>query len=110
MEERGFDTAPTAGGLFELLRDVVEVVPGVLELEVEEVLAGLRPTTPDNLPAIGAGALDGPVLGDRPPPQRDPAVPACPASWPPPRCAASRRPPGRPPSIPRASRARRCRA
>ena len=56
MEERGWDTAPTAGGVFELLRDLSEVVPGVLELEVEELLAGLRPATPDNLPAIGAGA------------------------------------------------------
>jgi glycine oxidase len=45
--------------VFELLRDVSEVVPGVLELEVEELLAGLRPTTPDNLPAIGRGELDG---------------------------------------------------
>jgi glycine oxidase len=59
MEERGFDTAPTAGGVFELLRDVSEVVPGVLELELEEVLAGLRPATPDNLPAIGRGAHEG---------------------------------------------------
>jgi glycine oxidase len=59
MEERGFDTVPTAGGLFELVRDVSEVVPGVLEMEVEEVLAGLRPATPDNLPVIGRGALDG---------------------------------------------------
>jgi glycine oxidase len=58
MEERGFDTAPTAGGVFELLRDVSEVVPGVLELELEEVVAGLRPATPDNLPAIGRGDLD----------------------------------------------------
>jgi glycine oxidase len=59
MEERGWDTAPTAGGVYELLRDMSEVVPGVLELEIEEVLAGLRPATPDNLPAIGPGALDG---------------------------------------------------
>ena len=59
MEERGWDTAPSAGGVFELLRDVSEVVPGVLELEVEELLAGLRPATPDNLPAIGRGALEG---------------------------------------------------
>ena len=59
MEERGWDTAPTAGGVFELLRDVSEVVPGVLELELEELLAGLRPATPDNLPALGAGALQG---------------------------------------------------
>jgi len=59
MEERGFDTAPTAGGVFELLRDVSEVVPGVLELELEELLAGLRPATPDNLPAIGRGEPNG---------------------------------------------------
>ena len=39
-----------------------ELVPGVLELEIEEMRAGLRPATPDNLPAIGPGALDGLVL------------------------------------------------
>jgi glycine oxidase len=55
MEERGFDTAVTAGGLYELLRDAGELVPGVYELEVEEVLAGLRPGTPDNAPILGAG-------------------------------------------------------
>ena len=36
QEERGFDTAVTAGGVHELLRDAAELVPGVLELEVEE--------------------------------------------------------------------------
>jgi glycine oxidase len=59
MEERGFDTAPTAGAVYELLRDMSELVPGVLELEVSELIAGLRPATPDNLPAIGPGALPG---------------------------------------------------
>jgi glycine oxidase len=59
MEERGHDIAPTAGGVYELLRDMSELVPGVLELEIEELRAGLRPATPDNLPAIGPGALDG---------------------------------------------------
>jgi glycine oxidase len=59
MEDRGFDTAPTAGGVYELVRDMSEVVPGVLELEIEELEAGLRPATPDNLPAIGRGSLDG---------------------------------------------------
>jgi glycine oxidase len=59
MEERGYDTAPTAGGVYELLRDMSEIVPGVLELEIEELLAGLRPATPDNLPAIGHGTVDG---------------------------------------------------
>jgi glycine oxidase len=46
----------TAGGIYELLRDAAEVVPGILELEVEEVLAGLRPGTPDNAPLIGSVA------------------------------------------------------
>ncbi len=50
MEERGFDTAVTAGAVHELLRDASELVPGVLELEIEELQAGLRPATPDNLP------------------------------------------------------------
>ena len=53
MEERGFDTQVTALGLHELLRDLHEVVPGVLEFAVDEVLAGLRPATPDNAPLLG---------------------------------------------------------
>jgi glycine oxidase len=59
MEELGFDTAPTAGGVFELLRDAIELVPGVAELQIEEVAAGLRPGTPDNAPVLGRGALHG---------------------------------------------------
>jgi glycine oxidase len=57
-EERGFDTTMTAGGVYELLRDGAELVPGVLELEVEEVLAGLRPGTPDNAPILGRSEVD----------------------------------------------------
>ena len=53
MEERGFDTTVTAGGLYELLRDAGELVPGVHELIVEETSAGLRPATPDNAPLLG---------------------------------------------------------
>jgi glycine oxidase len=59
MEERGHDRAPTAGGVYELLRDMSEIVPGVLELEIEELAAGLRPATPDNLPAVGPGTVEG---------------------------------------------------
>jgi glycine oxidase len=54
MEERGFDTAMTALGVYELLRDGSELLPGLLELEVEELVAGLRPGTPDNSPILGA--------------------------------------------------------
>jgi glycine oxidase len=53
QEERGFDTTITAGGLYELLRDASELVPGVLELVVEETIAALRPATPDNAPVLG---------------------------------------------------------
>ena len=59
VEERGFDTALTAGAVWELIRDASEVVPGVLELELAEAAAGLRPATPDNAPVLGPGALDG---------------------------------------------------
>jgi glycine oxidase len=58
QEERGFDTAVTAGGVYELLRDAGELVPGVLELEVEEAIAGLRPGTPDNAPILGRSPSD----------------------------------------------------
>jgi glycine oxidase len=59
MEERGFDTTVTAGAAFELLRDAQEVVPGISEFVVDELIAGLRPATPDGLPAIGPGGLPG---------------------------------------------------
>jgi len=62
-EERGFDVGVTAGGAYELLRDAALVVPGVLELEIEELIAGLRPGTPDNAPIVGPHPeLDGVVL------------------------------------------------
>jgi glycine oxidase len=59
VEERGFELTPTAGGVFELLRDAHELVPGVSELTIEELSVGLRPSTRDNAPAIGPGALEG---------------------------------------------------
>jgi glycine oxidase len=59
VEERGFDTTVTAGALHDLLREAADVVPGVLELEVTETLAGLRPGTPDNAPALGPGLVEG---------------------------------------------------
>jgi len=59
MEERGFDDTVTAGGVFEMLRDAIELVPGLSELVIDELSAGMRPGTPDNAPLIGAGALPG---------------------------------------------------
>jgi glycine oxidase len=59
MEERGFDTTVTAGAVYELLRDAIELVPGFSELQIDECSAGLRPGTPDGAPAIGPGAVPG---------------------------------------------------
>jgi glycine oxidase len=59
VEERGFERHATAGGVYELLRDAHELVPGVSELQIEELCVGLRPGTPDNLPVLGPGVIDG---------------------------------------------------
>jgi glycine oxidase len=59
VEEKGFDTTVTAGPVFELLRDAIELLPGFSELVFDELIAGLRPGTPDNAPALGPGALSG---------------------------------------------------
>ena len=59
MEERGFDTTVTAGAVFELLRDAIELLPSVTELVIDELSAGLRPATPDNAPAIGPARSPG---------------------------------------------------
>jgi glycine oxidase len=61
-EERGFDTTVTAGGVHELLREAYRLLPDVAEMELVEAMAGLRPGTPDNLPLIGPGAIEGLVL------------------------------------------------
>jgi glycine oxidase len=59
VEERGFDLQVTAGGVHELLREAYRTLPDVAELELVETLAGLRPGTPDNVPLIGPGTVDG---------------------------------------------------
>jgi glycine oxidase len=59
VEEQGFDTAVTAGGVFRLLEAAWEVLPDVAELELLGARAGLRPGTPDNAPVVGPGELEG---------------------------------------------------
>ena len=59
VEERGFEPRPTAGGVYELLRRARELLPGVLELQIEELSVGFRPATPDNAPALGPAAIAG---------------------------------------------------
>jgi glycine oxidase len=61
-EEMGWDTTVTAGGVYELLRDAHELVPGITELPLTETRAGLRPGSPDNAPLLGPTALEGLLL------------------------------------------------
>ncbi|UZJ31763.1 glycine oxidase ThiO [Streptomyces endophytica] len=58
-EELGWDTTVTAGGVYELLRDAHELVPGITELPLVESCAGLRPGSPDNAPLLGPTELPG---------------------------------------------------
>ncbi|GAA1251698.1 glycine oxidase ThiO [Kitasatospora nipponensis] len=58
-EEQGYDTTVTAGGVYELLRDAHELLPGITELPLVETGAGLRPGSPDNAPLLGPTALPG---------------------------------------------------
>jgi glycine oxidase len=59
VEEQGFDTAVTAGGVHELLREAYRLLPEVAEMELVEASAGLRPGTPDNLPRVGPSGVEG---------------------------------------------------
>jgi glycine oxidase len=59
VEEQGFDSVATAGGVHELLREAYRLLPDVAEMELVEAAAGLRPGTPDNLPRVERAPLDG---------------------------------------------------
>lgn len=59
VEEMGYDTRVTAGGVHELLRSGFELVPGIIELELTEAVAGLRPGSPDNAPLLGETSVEG---------------------------------------------------
>lgn len=62
VEETGFDTSVTAGGLMNILRGCWEILPVVAELPVDEVWAGLRPGSRDDAPIIGPTPIEGLVM------------------------------------------------
>jgi glycine oxidase len=62
VEEKGFDTATTAEAVYTLLRDAHRLIPGVLDLELVETHASLRPGSPDNAPLLGPSGLSGLVI------------------------------------------------
>jgi glycine oxidase len=57
VEERGFDDRPTAGAVHDLLRFAYELVPGITEMEMVEIVVGHRPGTPDNAPLLGPSSV-----------------------------------------------------
>lgn len=53
VEDCGFRTGVTAGGLYALLEGARRVLPGIEEMEVEAVWSGFRPTSDDDAPILG---------------------------------------------------------
>jgi glycine oxidase len=62
VEEMGFDTSLTAGGMLEILRSAWEVLPGIYDLPLVESWAGLRPASRDDAPILGPTEMDGLVM------------------------------------------------
>jgi glycine oxidase len=59
VEEKGYDTSLTAGGILTLLEAAWRVVPAVEELPIDEMWVGHRPGSRDDAPILGAGLIDG---------------------------------------------------
>jgi glycine oxidase len=59
VEEKGFDTTITAGGLLTLLEAAWRAVPAVEELPIDEMWVGHRPGSRDDAPILGPGPLEG---------------------------------------------------
>src|SRR5699024_3814846 len=57
--EHGDDRQVTVGGVRDLLADAETVFPGIGEYELAEMIAGLRPVSPDNLPILGPATEGG---------------------------------------------------
>ncbi len=62
VEERGFDSSVTAGGVYSLLEGARRALPALEEMELIAMWSGWRPTSDDDAPVIGATGLDGLVL------------------------------------------------
>lgn len=62
VEDRGFDTTVTAGGVFALLDAAWRTLPGLEDLPIIETWAGLRPGSRDDAPILGASPVDGLII------------------------------------------------
>jgi glycine oxidase len=59
VEEKGYDTSLTAGGMLTLLEAAWRAVPAIEELAIDEMWVGHRPGSRDDAPILGAGPIDG---------------------------------------------------
>jgi glycine oxidase len=59
VEEKGYDTSLTAGGVLTLLEAAWRAVPAIEELPIEEMWVGHRPGSRDDAPILGAGPIEG---------------------------------------------------
>jgi glycine oxidase len=62
VEERGFDDAITAGGVYGLLDAAWRTVPAIEELPIDEIWTGFRPGSRDDAPILGPCEVDGLVF------------------------------------------------
>jgi glycine oxidase len=62
VEERGFDGALTAGGVFALLEGAWRVLPGIEDLPIDEMWVGFRPGSRDDAPILGPSPVEGLVM------------------------------------------------
>lgn len=58
-EEMGFDTTITAGAVYRLLERGWWAVPSIYDLEIQEIVAGLRPGSRDHDPIVGKTTIEG---------------------------------------------------
>jgi glycine oxidase len=58
----GYDNSPTAGDIQGLLNRAIDLAPGIAEMPTLETWAGLRPTTPDDLPIISSCEVEGLII------------------------------------------------
>jgi glycine oxidase len=59
VEERGFDSDLTAGGVLSLLEAAWRAVPTIEELPIDEMWVGFRPGSRDDAPILGPTAVEG---------------------------------------------------
>jgi glycine oxidase len=62
VEERGFDSSLTAGGLLALIEGAWRAVPAIEELPIAETWVGFRPGSRDDAPMLGPSGIDGLII------------------------------------------------